>query len=99
MELRRLLEAERDEIRRISAVREDRVLLGDILDAMDQVERYATQGRKAFLSDELKRVWIIHHLQLTSDLSNRISQMTLRVCDCGPSSSSPWRRCSFSASA
>lgn len=36
----------------------------DMLDAVDQIERYAVRGRDALASDELVRVWVIHHLQI-----------------------------------
>lgn len=36
----------------------------DMLEAIDQIERYAGRGRAALESDELIRVWVVHHLQV-----------------------------------
>lgn len=54
-------------------MRDDRVLLEDILEAIVQIERYATQGRELFLGDELIRVWIIHHIQVIGEAARRLS--------------------------
>jgi uncharacterized protein with HEPN domain len=35
-----------------------------MLDAIDQIERYAVRGRDAIASEELVRVWVVHHLQV-----------------------------------
>jgi len=40
----------------------ERVL--DMLEAIEQIERYAGRGRPALESDELVRVWVVHHLQV-----------------------------------
>ena len=41
--------------------------LQDILEAIAQVERYATRGRDAFDGDELIQTWIVHHLQIIGE--------------------------------
>ena len=41
--------------------------LQDILEAIAQVERYATRGRDAFDGDELVQTWIVHHLQIIGE--------------------------------
>ncbi|BDT11153.1 hypothetical protein [Arthrospira platensis] len=35
--------------------------LQDILDAIEAIERYVSQGRSAFEDQELVQVWIVHH--------------------------------------
>jgi uncharacterized protein with HEPN domain len=35
-----------------------------MLEAIEQIERYAGRGRDALTSDELIRVWVVHHLQV-----------------------------------
>lgn len=35
-----------------------------MLDAIEQIERYTDRGHATFNSDELVRVWIVHHLQI-----------------------------------
>lgn len=39
----------------------------DILDAIINVERYATRGRQAFESDELIQNWFVRHLQIIGE--------------------------------
>ena len=39
----------------------------DILEAIEEIERYAVQGRTAFLQDELVQVWMVHHLQVIGE--------------------------------
>ncbi len=39
----------------------------DILEAIDEIERYAVRGRETFLQDELVQVWMIHHLQIIGE--------------------------------
>ncbi len=48
-------------------MRDPRERLRDILDAIAQIEKYATRGRAAFDNDELIQVWMIHHLQIIGE--------------------------------
>ena len=43
-------------------MRDDRYRLLDILEAIEQVERYTVLGRAAFENQELVQIWVIHHL-------------------------------------
>ena len=45
-------------------MRDDRLRLADMLDAIGQIEKYSRRGRTAFDEDELIRVWIVHHLEM-----------------------------------
>lgn len=38
-------------------MRDDRARLADILEAIERIERYATQGEEAFAQDELLQTW------------------------------------------
>jgi len=38
--------------------------VADMLEAIEQIERYADRGRTALDSDELVRVWTVPHLQV-----------------------------------
>jgi uncharacterized protein with HEPN domain len=38
--------------------------LRDMLEAVENIERYAIQGKENFESDELVQNWIVHHLQI-----------------------------------
>jgi len=46
--------------------------LQDILDAIEAIERYASQGRSAFEDQELVQVWIVHHLQIIGEATNAL---------------------------
>lgn len=50
-------------------MRNDRERLRDILEAINQIEKYAVQGKNKFLQDELIQTWIIHHLMIIGEAS------------------------------
>src|SRR5687767_1147686 len=54
-------------------MRSVRQRLQDIIEAIDNVQRYAVRGRDAYFDDELIRVWIIHHLQIAGEASRALS--------------------------
>jgi uncharacterized protein with HEPN domain len=54
-------------------VRREDERLQDILDAIAAVERYASQGKKAFEEQELIQVWIVHHFQIIGEAANALS--------------------------
>ena len=41
--------------------------LADILEAIDNIERYAVRGHDAFERDELVQVWVLHHLRVIGE--------------------------------
>jgi uncharacterized protein with HEPN domain len=54
-------------------VRDDRLLLGDLLETIQRIEKYASAGRERFESDELVQTWIIHHLQILGEAAKGLS--------------------------
>ena len=44
-------------------MRDDKVLIEDIIEAIDNIERYTTKGRRYFDENELVQVWFIHYIQ------------------------------------
>ncbi len=54
-------------------MREDRVRLEDIRDAIVATEKYARQGRPAFEGEELIRTWILYHLQIIGEACRGLS--------------------------
>jgi uncharacterized protein with HEPN domain len=48
-------------------VRDDRLRLADMLEAIELIEKYARRGRNAFEEDELIRAWIVHHLEILGE--------------------------------
>jgi uncharacterized protein with HEPN domain len=54
-------------------MRDDRYRLVDILEAIEQVQRYAALGQAAFENQELIQTWIIHHIQIVGEAAARLS--------------------------
>jgi uncharacterized protein with HEPN domain len=55
-------------------VRDDRHRLEDIRDAIGQIEKYSDRGRTLFDSDELVRVWVVHHLEIIGEACRGFSE-------------------------
>lgn len=53
-------------------MRDDRVRLGDILEAIERIEKYA-QRRDALYSDELVQTWVVHHLRIIGEACRTLS--------------------------
>jgi uncharacterized protein with HEPN domain len=45
-------------------VRRDELRLRDILEAIEKIGRFASEGREAFEADERTQVWMVHHIQI-----------------------------------
>ena len=54
-------------------MRDDKVRLNDILEAMGHIEKYAVKGQTAFEADELIQVWFLRHLQIIGEASRSLS--------------------------
>jgi len=54
-------------------MRDDRLRLADILEAIDQIEKYSQRGRTAFDDSELIRVWVLHHLEIVGEACRGLS--------------------------
>ena len=54
-------------------MRDDRERLLDILEAIEQIDKYASQGRPAFEDDELIQIWVLHHLQPIGEATRALS--------------------------
>jgi uncharacterized protein with HEPN domain len=54
-------------------VRDDRVRLGDILEAIERIDKYAGQGREALRDDELIQTWVVHHLMIIGEACRALS--------------------------
>ena len=55
-------------------MRNDREWLLDILEAIEKIEKYSSQGYTTFREDELLQVWVIHYLQVIGEASNHLSK-------------------------
>ena len=54
-------------------MRDDRLRLADVLEAIGQIEKYSQRGRVAFDESELIRVWILHHLEIMGEACRGLS--------------------------
>ena len=57
-------------------MREDRVRLYDILEAIERIEKYTGRGRSVFDEDELIQTLVLHHLQLIGEAVRALSVNT-----------------------
>jgi len=57
-------------------VRDDTEKLRDILEALESVQKYASEGMESFLDDELIQVWIVHHIQIIGEAASHVSAIT-----------------------
>jgi len=44
----------------------------DILEAIENIEKYASRGHEAFEHDELIQTWIVHHLQIIGEAASAL---------------------------
>ena len=55
-------------------MRSDGERLIDILEAADQIGKYAAKGREALEADELIQNWMIRHIQIVGEAASRLSE-------------------------
>jgi len=48
-------------------MRDEKESILDMLEAIENIERYARKGREAFERDELIQTWIVHHLKIIGE--------------------------------
>ena len=53
-------------------MRDDRVRLGDILEAIERIEKYASR-HDALNSDELVQTWVVYHLMIIGEACRTLS--------------------------
>ena len=54
-------------------MRGDERRLSDIIDAIEQIDRYAARGKDAFDTEELVQVWMLHHLEIIGEALRSMS--------------------------
>lgn len=47
--------------------------LKDILEAIEQIEKYAVKGEDEYMQNELIQKWMVYHLQVIGEASNKVS--------------------------
>jgi uncharacterized protein with HEPN domain len=55
-------------------MRDPRERLRDMFEAIEHIERYASQGRDTFERDELIQNWIVRHLQIIGEAARATPQ-------------------------
>jgi uncharacterized protein with HEPN domain len=68
-------------------VKDDRVYLEHIRDAIHDIEQYTAGGRDAFLSDPMQRDAVIRKFEIIGEAVKHLSEQTT-----GRRSDIPWRR-------
>lgn len=53
-------------------MRDHRERIVDMLEAIENIERYAARGREAFERDELIQTWVIHHLEIIGEAASKL---------------------------
>jgi uncharacterized protein with HEPN domain len=63
-------------------MRDDHERVIDITEAIEQIEKITSNGKRVFYDDEMVQYWVIHHLQIIGEavraLSIRIPISTFR---------------------
>lgn len=54
-------------------MRDDRIRLGDVLEAIDRIEKYTGTGRDALSNNELVQTWVVHHLMIIGEACRALS--------------------------
>ncbi len=54
-------------------MRDDRLLLKDMQEAIERIEKYVARGRDSLEGDELIQVWILYHLQIVGEAARSVS--------------------------
>ena len=54
-------------------MKDDKERLRDMEEAIDRIDRYASQGEEAFRNDELIQNWVVHHLQIIGEAARALS--------------------------
>ena len=55
-------------------MRDDQERIRDILESIENIEKYAAAGQGKFNQDELIQTWTIHHLQIIGEAAARLTE-------------------------
>ena len=55
-------------------MRDEKERLGDMLEAIERIERHAARGRNAFEHDELIQNWFVHHRQIIGEAAAKLGR-------------------------
>lgn len=68
-------------------MKDDRVYLGHILEAIQDIEQYASTGRDAFMTDRMRQDALIRKLEVIGEAVKNLSEQTKQRRP-----ETPWRR-------
>ena len=54
-------------------MRDDHERVIDIIEAIEQIEKITSKGKRVFYDDEMVQVWVIHHLQIIGEAVRALS--------------------------
>src|SRR4051812_27364247 len=57
----------------IAHMRSDREYLGDILEAIERIEKYVEGGKEEFEAEELIQTWLVYHIQIIGEAVGKLS--------------------------
>lgn len=55
-------------------MRNDRLRLLDIVEAIEKIGQYTTRREPPFFEDELVQVWVVHHIQIIGEAAANLSE-------------------------
>lgn len=59
-------------------MRDDRLRLKDMAEAIGKIEKYISGGRQVFENDELVQIWVVYHLQILGEAARGVSEESQR---------------------
>ena len=59
-------------------MRDDRLRLRDMAEAIQNIDKYSLRGKQVFIDDELVQVWVVHHLQILGESARGVSEESQR---------------------
>lgn len=58
----------------MTAEREQRLRLWDMIDAADKILERCSEGKQAFEHDEMLQVWVVHHLEVIGEAASNVHE-------------------------
>lgn len=46
----------------------------DMVEAIERIEKYASEGRKSFEQNELVQTWVVHHLEIIGEAASKLGR-------------------------
>ncbi len=46
----------------------------DMIEAIERIEKYASEGKKSFEQNELIQTWVVHHLEIIGEAASKLGR-------------------------